>query len=381
MHVKTVLIRSAKVLSLLLAVALTVLFAQEFILCNADHNRERVKGFYAEKDNSLDVVLIGASEVYSDFAPGLAYQNYGFTSYLNATQSNSILTTKTQLKELLKHQNPKMILIELNSVVYASDEDVVKEANIRNYIDNVPLNGNKLDFIGGYASPDEAAEYVFPIIKYHDTWKNIEENIPMISAIASGGFRGYNYLKGMKNETGIFVSKQRLMNDAVAELSEGKELTALSENSLRELLQFCRDENLTNVAFVRFPHLVVRRTYDRSERGITAGNIVREYGYDFLNFEQQCDQIGFDYEKDFYNLDHLNIYGQQKFTDYLCNILVNNYGVTPSTLDDQGKKEWQDAVNYYNAYYGYSDAQIKKNNTVELDEVVINDSEFKSYLQ
>lgn len=34
-----------------------------------------------EQKDSLDVLMIGSSEVYSDYSPAIAWENYGYTSY------------------------------------------------------------------------------------------------------------------------------------------------------------------------------------------------------------------------------------------------------------------------------------------------------------
>ena len=66
---KGYLLRAVKLLCFILAVGICTGVLQEYVLCHADHNRERVKGFYCEDVDSLDVVYLGASEVYSDIAP------------------------------------------------------------------------------------------------------------------------------------------------------------------------------------------------------------------------------------------------------------------------------------------------------------------------
>ena len=42
-----------------------VLLSQDFVFYNLDNNTVRVKQFYQEEKNSLDIVLLGASEVFS----------------------------------------------------------------------------------------------------------------------------------------------------------------------------------------------------------------------------------------------------------------------------------------------------------------------------
>ena len=361
------LLRAVKILCLVLVLAVTVGLLQEYLLCHADHNRQRIKGFYEEDKDSLDVVYLGASEVYSDIAPGYAYSRNNITGYLFATQANSILNYKAQLKNILSRQNPSLIVIELNGALYGDEEEVTKDANLHNYADNVPLDFTKLEwaFQNGGAN---VAEYLFPIIKFHGTWSSLEDDQLYRDTISEDRKRGYCFLKGILNETGIFKSTQRSMNSSLADIDSKAPLTQIEEKGLRELLQFCKDEGLNNVVFARFPHIVVKRTFSRFERSNTVGDIVKEYGFDYLNFERDFAKTGLDEEKDFYNLDHLNVYGQQKFTAYIMDYLKEHYSLSPHTLSDSQSAEWARCADYYNAYYQYSDSMIKKGVTVELSE-------------
>ena len=79
---KTTITRTLKILALLIPVALLISFLQSYVFCNLDQSTERVRRFYLEEENSLDVVFMGAGDVSTGFAPPLAYEEYGFTSYL-----------------------------------------------------------------------------------------------------------------------------------------------------------------------------------------------------------------------------------------------------------------------------------------------------------
>ena len=137
-------LRLIKIICLALAFALTVGVLQQLVLVRADHNKQRINGFYEEEKDSLDVVFLGASEVYSDFSPCHAYNYAGVTSYLFATQANSILSYKSALKNILERQKNTLVVIELNGAV--NDEaETVKDANLHNYADNVPLDMNKIE--------------------------------------------------------------------------------------------------------------------------------------------------------------------------------------------------------------------------------------------
>lgn len=360
--------RTVKLIALLVAVTLTAGLLQEYVLCHADHNRQRLKGFYLEEPDSLDIVFMGASEVYSDFAPGYAYDKFQLTSYLFSTQSNSILNYKAQLKNILSRQSPDLIVIELNGALYKDDGETTKEANLHNYVDNVPFDGIKAEWIAKNGGGNWQ-EYAFPLLKYHGVWKDFPNDMLYQKTVLDDKQRGYSYLKGILNEAAIFQPTQRSMNDMLKQSAGSKKpLGEQEEAELRELLQFCRDEGLNNVVFARFPHIVVRRTFSRFERSNTVADIVAEYGFDYLNFELNYDDTGLNEATDFYNLDHLNIYGQTKFTEFFVRYLQSHYNITPRAQEDFNRIAWENSAAFYNAYYRYSNELIQAGTGRELSE-------------
>ena len=186
--------RVIMIVSLILAVAVTVAFLQEFILSNTNHNNERVRGFYLEDKNSLDVVVIGSSEVYCAFAPGLCYKECGFTSYPFATEGNTARNYKAMFKEVLRTQDPKLIVIEINGALY-SDENIKREANLRRVTDNMPLNENKIELVEERATSDQI-EYYAPFLKYHGSWDNMHNTLGWSISLIQDKLRGYTLLKG-----------------------------------------------------------------------------------------------------------------------------------------------------------------------------------------
>lgn len=153
--------RTAAILSLIVAFGLIMGFCQEYLFANFDENRQRIKGFYLEDKNSLDVVLIGASEVYSDYSAGLAYDEFGFTSYPLATSGNTVAMFKSQLNEVLANQNPKLIAVEINGAIYSDESLTENEANIRKYLDNTPLSINKVNTVLGQMPSEDKMSYIF----------------------------------------------------------------------------------------------------------------------------------------------------------------------------------------------------------------------------
>ena len=94
----------------------------------------------------------------------------------------------------------------------------------------------------------------------------------------------------------------------------------------------------------------------------------------FINLERDWKTIGIDTKTDFYNYDHLNVYGAVKVTEYLGKIIRDKYGVTPREISDKLKEEWRNAATYFNKIYRYSDWLMKNGYSevkIEEDDVTL----------
>ena len=348
MKKKLYLNRTIKLISLFLAVAVCSYLLQTFLLCHSDSNRERIKAFYLEKEDTLDVVFIGASEVYCDFASSYAYGKYGFTSYPYVSQGMPITLYTTAVKEVLRKQHPKLFVVEINAALYGS-EHMVNESYYKYYLDSMPLNKNKIDFIENNITENKI-EYYLPLIKYHNNWSKFPKDLNWSFAVVLDYFRGYNLLKGVKNNTVTSdLKKEELYNYSKKEKNRCLDLEPSCYQGFIEFLDFCKSENL-NVVFTRFPHPIIKNGLNRSRRANEIGKILKEYGYDYLNFDYMLDELGLDPVNDYYNAEHMNIFGQKKFTEYFSEYLMEHYSITESELDEKTKERWDKCAEEYEIY-------------------------------
>lgn len=377
MKKKLYITRTVKLCCLMLALLFTLSFMQTYALRRLDHNSIRLNGFYHEDHDSVDVVVLGASEVYTSFASAYAYEEYGFTSYPFATESITTDGTLTALKEIIRTQHPKLVLIEPNAYLYGKAENEVHDGHIRKLVDNIPLNENKIDFINRTATSDEI-EYYLPLIKYHDTWKDYPLPLRRVISTIKQDVRGYSYLKGLRTTTEICVPDDEILNEKVSTENGEKKLNATLEKKLIELLEYCKAENV-NAVFFRTPHLVVKSTYTRVKRSNYMARMVNSYGFDYINMERDWKKTKIDPKTDFYNYDHPNIYGTVKITSYLGNILKNKYGIGKSELTEAQKARWDEAAVYFDKLYRYCDDLIKNHEVIQIEEDINTLKALESY--
>ena len=366
---KLYITRTVKLTSFFLALLMSLLLMNNLLLRRIDQNSLRMEGYYMEDTDSLDVVMMGASDVYTSFASGRAYKEFGFTSYPYATQSITASGMLTALKEVVRTQSPQLIVIEVNAFLYMEKKNEGIEGHIRKLIDSVPFNQNKIDFVNEYIEPDKRLEYFIPLIKYHDLWKEYPGQMRSVVSKLNQDNRGGSYLKGFRTTTNTFNPPQKILNEKIVNEERTLALNPLLESELRELLDYCKEKNL-NVVFTRVPHLVYRATFDRVKRSNRAGEIINSYGYDYINLERDWKKVGLDPKTDFYNYDHMNIYGSAKMTKYLGSLIRDKYNIVPDKLNDEQKAKWDKASDYFDKLERYCDYLIKNKQKIEVKEDV-----------
>ncbi len=337
--------RLAKVLSLMLVFILIVGFLQRYYLNDVGNNTTRLRGFYKEDKNSVDVILLGASEVYSDFSSCRFYKKTGITSYPYAYESNPVTLWKYELREILSRQKPKMLIVEMNGVVYG-EKMLHKESSVRYLANNMHLLRDKLELIRLYGK-DDFLSYFFPIIKYHVNWVQLIHLENLLSLLRMD-LRGYSLLKGSFSH--VVPVDYKETQSLSYNPSDQRELNPLAEKYLREFLNECKHSGIEHILFVRFPHMIRSKRQIRTlKRYNRAAGIIEEYGYDYVNLDEHCEKAGIDRPGDFHNSDHLMLEGQIKFTDYLADYLVRQYSLRPTHLTRKQKAEWEKCVKYMDA--------------------------------
>ena len=120
----------------------------------------KIKGFYAEEENSLDVVFVGSSQVYADIAPAVLFHDFGIASYDFCANEQPLWISYYYIKEILKHQKPKVIVLDVFTVY---GEDYEEEGLTHINLDDLPMSWNKIQAICASVPPGERYAYYFTI--------------------------------------------------------------------------------------------------------------------------------------------------------------------------------------------------------------------------
>lgn len=334
------------VVFVIIAALLFVYLNRVFTIGNSDSNKQIFNGFYAEEENTIDVIYLGTSATNRYFIPPKAYTDAGIAAYDLATMGLPMMFVPNLIDEVEKTQTPHLYIIELRNVLKTKND--ITDAHIRRVTDSMPPSANKYDALdkaleytegatGELSNIDESpVDYLIPIVKYHSRFSSGEITIQ--------DFKPWP----VKNTTkGYVLSDMTLTQKPYdpPEYTDGyEELAPEMERALLDVLDKC-DEMDAEVLFVLSPYAMRN---DVQAKFNTAVRMVEDRGYTVLdcNHREITDEMGLDWQHDFYNSKHVNYVGAEKYTDYLVKYINENYEL-PDRRGDERYKSWEKAYDKY----------------------------------
>lgn len=312
----------------------------------------RIAEFFYERKDSLDAVYIGSSSTFAFWQAPVAWEKYGITVRCFTSNSQPLRAVKYLIEDARKTQPDALYIVSINTM-----HESTTDSAVHYLVDNYPLSLNKLKMIwdisdfAGY-SWSERLEFYFPIITYHSRWNGLEEKDFDYSAIGLKGGSIYdNFLE--KSED---VSAEYTLVEEKAEINE------YPYDTLVDLLEYCKENNV-KVLFVTAPQAV--NIEKRLRKYNAANELVESYGFPTLNMIPMVDEIGLDLTSDFYNGSHTNVHGSIKYTLWLGNYLIENYGFTDKRSDsayDDWKRESADYMEIIAPYISEEEYKMIRNN-------------------
>jgi hypothetical protein len=294
----------------------------------ACHYTRAVNGFFNEPEESMDVIFYGSSNTYCTMSPLILWDETGLRSYVLSTQTQPLEASYLYMKQSFLSQSPKLVVLEL-SMVFESLEALDDEV-LRDTIDPLPWKQGKAELIRELVPKGERGSFYFNLAKYHGRWSELDES----------SF-DFSYRDGRDVHRG-YVCFTPARPAVCAQLSyEGVEPSQLLESNLQQLLRM-RDLAAENGAEL----LLFISPYEGAERDLAdllaLHCFCEENDIPLIDYNLLYDQLGFDGNTDFFDMNHFNVYGAEKATRYFGRWVVENLGIeaSPHPADAQFKTDW-----------------------------------------
>ncbi len=295
-----------------------------------------MRGFYKEPKNSLDVVFMGNSDVYRGVSPIKLWDEYGIASYNYVSSGQRMWTAYYMMEECLKYQKPKLIVLNMDS---AFIERKSTESNYRKTFDNMKLSLNKIKAITDPVfknSKEDILSYILPITRYHSRWSELNDN-DFYQAFQNKRFE----YKGMD-----LVATVKPYNNGYDYMEKDNSDEEIGENCLKyleKMVNLCKENNI-ELLLIEIPS-ADSWSKDLSDKVTEFAN---NHDVDFIDMNLNASEFGFDWTTDTSDGgDHLNVYGAEKVSEYLGNIIQEKYDI-PNHKNDLEYKRWYDDSKVYN---------------------------------
>lgn len=287
-------------------------------------------GFYGERKNSLDVVMIGSSPVYPYFAGPKIWEDHGITCYPLSSNMQRPKAAIHLVEEARKTQNPSLYIFELRMYLGPDERLTENMAYTRGVTDNMKYSWNRVKTIRALVdenSGEERYTYYFDIFKYHSNWKTLV----LPSQLATFRYETHNPLKGAVVRDEVGPSE----NVSFSYVTDTMAIPEDQEETLKELIGYLKENNL-NALFLVAPNTM---TEEKQRQYNYIADLVEKAGFDYLNMNDYYDELGIDFQTDFADYGgHTNAFGMEKCSTFLGNYLSSAYEFT----DKRGLEEYAD---------------------------------------
>lgn len=322
-----------------MCLCLLVISSRIFVPKWTNHNMNMmtfiIKGLYAEKENSIDVLISGNSDTYRGISPMTMYHEYGIASYSYVSSGQRMWHAYAMVKDALRKQKPKMLLFNVDGVFSTSQASV---GNNNKVYDNMELSSVKIDAIMDKhykASLKKRLSHILPIFSYHDRYNELTgEDFKYIF------YNFYYPLKGMD----MVAYRVPYTGDKNYMKDKGETIEIPKDNLeyLDKIKELCDKNDITFVLF----HVPTSDSANYAKY-----KAIKEYAdardLDYLEMNLFNDEIGIDWSTDTSDGgDHLNLFGAEKTSSYLGKYLTENYSL-PDRRNDTSYSNWNDDYEYY----------------------------------
>jgi hypothetical protein len=292
------------------------------------------KGYLAQPQDSLDVVFFGTSHVFDGVDPSTVWKRRGIAGYVMAGPAQKLGVTEYYVREALRTQRPKVVVVDLGAVDYpqARFDQAFHAINIG----YMPWGRDKLA-AGVFASPSgQRVGALVDLWNYHSRWSQItREDLNLGGKNGDGG-------RLMKGWQAVTTSKP-VSATPEAIPADAARLAAVDYNAAAV-------RRIAEMTHARGIPLVIT-LMPISPPGGNSGLLERvgkplaaEFdNVSLLDLSLPGAVPGLSYQSDFFDKGHLSAKGAEKASAALANFLADKFGLADHR-GDSAYSAWETDV-------------------------------------
>ncbi len=327
---------------------LMLAFATYVLTPKHDYGICSMVNLYRQPDGSVDVLTVGTSLAYAGVNTNVLWEEFGIASYNLCSAEQPFWVSYYTIKEALKTQHPKVILLDAKSSTYTRDYS----KRGRTILSTFGIKGieNRIGAIMACVEDaKDAAGYILGLPEVHSNYKKLtaeDFTFPPDNGGRGETWKGYiesDEVDNHERPSVVWNTVKRNMNDR-------------EEEYARKIFEMARDEGIT-IMLVGFPNPDYANDHMYYN---SLWAIADEYGITGINYNDPKLRFGLRFSTDFADWQHLNVKGSITFTRKLGEDLKELFDLPDRRGDDYYASYDTCAGIWAEKYADFASASVEK---------------------
>ena len=281
---------------------LTLAYATFVLTPKHDYGICSMINLYRQEENSIDVLTVGTSLAYAGVNTNVLWAEYGIASYNLCSAEQPFWVSYYTLREALKTQRPKLILLDAKPAIYTRDYSKRGRTILSTY--GIKGLENRIGAIMACVeTPQDAMGYILGLPEVHSNYSKLE-GADFVFPPDNGG-RGADW-KGFIEADKV----EKHQKPSVVWNNMRRNMNEREEEYARKIFELARDEGIPLLLIgLPNPDYANDHLYYNALFAIAA-----EYGVESVNYNDPTMRFGLRYSSDFADWQHLNVKGSVTFS-------------------------------------------------------------------
>lgn len=307
-----------------------------------------IEQFYTLPRDSVDVLIVGSSHAYRNIDPNVFYEESGITSYIIGSPGQRIWNAYYFLREALKTQKPKVVVLEcyyVNSQKEYSDSATAIKAAVGmkwspEYFDQ--LNASVED-------RDRLIDYYLMFPWYHTRYKELknEDILP---------YYGNNFFKNFLGYRPIVNIAEKKIPDGIDNITETKEMSEKVTLYLDRICGLAAEYNF-DLLFMITPFC--KSAAEKQPYYNALAKYAGKRNIPVIEGNKLYQALQMDGKTDFEPGDHLSLSGAIKVSKYLNDYLKSNYDLADHRGDNYYRRWDLNSEYMKHRFFDYADDEVE----------------------
>lgn len=318
---------TVRIIAVLLCVALALgglWYIDRVLIMKRTDGILTMQNFYAQREDTVDVLLVGNSHAGINIDTATLWQEYGIASYDLWGGVQPLWNSYHYIVEALKYQRPRLIVLEVMATT--SDYEYSEEQNQIKNTAGMRFSANKIEAVKASAPADRRLNLLLGFPLYHGRFDELTQD----------DFRHFPWSEGLENFKGstLRYGVGHYEKESAEGISEAKHIMDKELEYLNKIIALCREEGV-ELMLLKTPS--IERTATQPYLN-TVADIAEENDLPFINMNLMDAELGI--TDDDWSLDrHMNASGARKVSNWLGEYL-SKAGI-PDRRGDTRYESWE----------------------------------------